>query len=142
MGVTEDIVRFIDEASFEALPDEVVFRTKTLIADAIGTMLAGSVEDGSRILQNYLMRAESRKDATVVGAGFKGCGTAAALANVTRGAGLAILSCAPPGQGGHHHVNERPRRYWVAVLRTLSRSSASFFSSEAEPGRAMARIAR
>lgn len=36
-----------------------------------------------------------------------------ALANITRGAGLVILSCAPPGQGGHHHVNERPRRYWV-----------------------------
>lgn len=39
--------------------------------------------------------------------------SAAALANITRGAGLVILSCAPPGQGGHHHVNERPRRYWV-----------------------------
>jgi hypothetical protein len=28
MGVTENIVRFVDEASFDALPDEVVFRTK------------------------------------------------------------------------------------------------------------------
>ena len=88
MGVTEDIVRFVDEARFDALPDEVIFRTKTLIADAIGTMLAGSVEDGSRILQNYLRRAESRRDATVVGAGFKGCGTAAALANAAAGHAL------------------------------------------------------
>ena len=53
MGVTEDIVRFVDESRFDALPDDVVFRTKTLIADAIGTMLAGSCEDGSRILQKY-----------------------------------------------------------------------------------------
>ncbi|MBM2803971.1 MAG: MmgE/PrpD family protein [Deltaproteobacteria bacterium] len=88
MGVTEDIVRFIDEASFHALPDEVIFRAKTLIVDAIGTMLAGSVEEGSRILQRYLMRAESRNDATVVGAGFKGCGGAAALANAAAGHAL------------------------------------------------------
>jgi 2-methylcitrate dehydratase PrpD len=88
MGVTADIVRFVDEARFDALPDQVIFRTKTLIVDAIGTMLAGSVEDGSRILQSYLRRAESREDATVVGAGFKGCGTAAALANAAAGHAL------------------------------------------------------
>ncbi len=66
MAVTEDIVRFIDEASLDALPDEVVFRTKTLIVDAIGTMLAGSVEEGSRILQSYLRRhgKPSRCDAS------------------------------------------------------------------------------
>jgi len=27
-----------------------------------------------------------------------------------------ILSAAQPNQGGHHHVNERPKRYWVAKL--------------------------
>lgn len=42
-----------------------------------------------------------------------------ALANVTRGAGTVILSCAPPHQGGHHHVNEQPRRYWVARMAAL-----------------------
>jgi 2-polyprenyl-3-methyl-5-hydroxy-6-metoxy-1,4-benzoquinol methylase len=42
--------------------------------------------------------------------------SAAALANIVSGAALVILSCAPPGQGGHHHVNERPRRYWVARM--------------------------
>lgn len=25
----------------------------------------------------------------------------------------AVISAAPPGQGGHHHVNCRPRKYWV-----------------------------
>jgi hypothetical protein len=45
--------------------------------------------------------------------------SAAVLANVTRGAELVILSCAPPGQTGHHHVNERPRRYWVARMAEL-----------------------
>ena len=43
----------------------------------------------------------------------------AALTNITRGAKLVILSCAPPGQGGHHHVNERPRRYWISKMAQL-----------------------
>lgn len=41
------------------------------------------------------------------------------LRNITRGASLVILSCAPPFQGGHHHVNERPRRYWIARMAEL-----------------------
>jgi 2-methylcitrate dehydratase PrpD len=88
MGITEEIVRFVEDANFDSLPEEVVFRTKTLIIDAIGTMLAGSVEEGSRILQSYVRRMESRKDATLVGAGFKGCGAAAALANAAAGHAL------------------------------------------------------
>jgi len=42
-----------------------------------------------------------------------------ALANVVRGADMVILSCAPPNQGGHHHVNERPRRYWIEKMAAL-----------------------
>jgi hypothetical protein len=43
----------------------------------------------------------------------------AVLRNITRGASLVILSCAPPFQGGHHHINERPRRYWIARMAEL-----------------------
>lgn len=42
-----------------------------------------------------------------------------ALESITAGADLVILSCAPPGQGGHHHVNEQPRRYWVKKMRDI-----------------------
>jgi len=38
------------------------------------------------------------------------------LANITQFSDRLILSAAPPGQGGHHHVNEQPRRYWVEQL--------------------------
>lgn len=41
------------------------------------------------------------------------------LHNVCRGAGVVILSCAPPHQGGHHHVNEQPRRYWIDKMAAL-----------------------
>lgn len=30
-----------------------------------------------------------------------------------------LISAAPPGQGGHHHVNEQPRRYWAARMAKL-----------------------
>jgi hypothetical protein len=42
------------------------------------------------------------------------CGTF--LANITRFSDTLVLSCAPPYQGGVHHVNERPKRWWKARL--------------------------
>ncbi len=30
-----------------------------------------------------------------------------------------VMSAAPPGQGGRHHVNEQPRRYWARKLAEL-----------------------
>jgi 2-polyprenyl-3-methyl-5-hydroxy-6-metoxy-1,4-benzoquinol methylase len=42
-----------------------------------------------------------------------------AAETITQGAKVLVLSCAPPGQGGHHHVNEQPRRYWVARLAAI-----------------------
>ncbi len=28
----------------------------------------------------------------------------------------AFITAAPPGQGGHHHVNEQPKEYWIKVF--------------------------
>lgn len=41
------------------------------------------------------------------------------LRNITGFSPLLILSAAPPNQGGHHHVNEQPKRYWVRRLAEL-----------------------
>lgn len=38
------------------------------------------------------------------------------LDNILRFSDRLVLSAAQPNQGGHHHVNERPKRYWVAKL--------------------------
>jgi len=38
------------------------------------------------------------------------------LANITSFSDTLLMSCAPPGQGGHHHVNERPKRWWIERL--------------------------
>lgn len=37
--------------------------------------------------------------------------------NLARLSGTVILSAAPPNQGGTHHVNERPKRYWIERMR-------------------------
>ena len=39
------------------------------------------------------------------------------LKNITAFGDTLLLSAAPPNQGGRHHVNEQPRRYWVRKLR-------------------------
>jgi SAM-dependent methyltransferase len=38
------------------------------------------------------------------------------LDNLTRFGDTLVLSAAPPNQGGLHHVNEQPKRYWVRRL--------------------------
>lgn len=38
------------------------------------------------------------------------------LENITQLSDTLVLSCAPPYQGGHHHVNEQPKRYWREKL--------------------------
>jgi hypothetical protein len=39
------------------------------------------------------------------------------LGNIVQFSDRLIMSCAPPGQGGHHHVNEQPKRYWIEKLK-------------------------
>jgi len=38
------------------------------------------------------------------------------LDNLVKFSGRLVFSAAPPNQGGRHHVNERPKRYWVERL--------------------------
>lgn len=39
------------------------------------------------------------------------------LGNLTRFSPMVLLSAAPPNQGGTHHVNEQPKRYWTERLK-------------------------
>ena len=41
------------------------------------------------------------------------------LSNLTAFSDRLVMSAAPPDQGGHHHVNEQPRRYWARKLAAL-----------------------
>lgn len=33
---------------------------------------------------------------------------------------ILIFTAAPPGQGGHHHVNEKPRDYWIDLMHRIN----------------------
>ncbi len=33
---------------------------------------------------------------------------------------IIILTAAPPGQGGHLHVNEKPQSYWIEMMNSFS----------------------
>jgi hypothetical protein len=57
------------------------------------------------------------------------------LKNVASFSDLLLFSAAPPNQGGHHHVNERPKRYWAEKLAGLG-----FFYRRKETGRLMERF--
>ncbi len=41
------------------------------------------------------------------------------LKNLTAFSDRLVISAAPPDQGGHHHVNEQPRRYWAGKMAGL-----------------------
>ncbi|MDO8805246.1 MAG: class I SAM-dependent methyltransferase [Elusimicrobiota bacterium] len=41
------------------------------------------------------------------------------LKNITAFSDRLLISAAPPDQGGHHHVNEQPRRYWARKMAEL-----------------------
>jgi len=41
------------------------------------------------------------------------------LKNLTSFSDRLVMSAAPPGQGGVHHVNEQPRRYWARKMAEL-----------------------
>lgn len=41
------------------------------------------------------------------------------LAHATRAGGMLYFTAATPGQGGHGHVNEQPKAYWIAKLQRV-----------------------
>ncbi len=54
------------------------------------------------------------------------------LDNIIRFSDLLVLSAATPKQGGHHHVNEQYKRYWVERL-----AGKGFLYNRKETGRLM-----
>lgn len=85
MGLTQEVVGFVSKTRYRDIPPEVVSLAQGLILDGLGVTLAGSTEQGSRILQAYIRHMGGRAEATVVGAGFMAPPAKAALANGAAG---------------------------------------------------------
>jgi 2-methylcitrate dehydratase PrpD len=79
-----EVLDFIEEISFERLPNDAVAAAKIPILDCLGVAIAGSQEDASKIIDNYLIGSGGNPEAGVIGAGYRTSLAQAAWANGTR----------------------------------------------------------
>ncbi len=84
---SEQIVKYACNTTIKDIPADVISRTKTVILDSVGALLAASSPRylGSRIILEFVRRLGGEKEATVVGRSFKTSSINAALANGTLG---------------------------------------------------------
>ncbi len=84
---TQKIVQHITEFSYNIIPEKVIERTKLIILDTIGAIIAATSPKyaGSRIIIDYVKNLGGKKEASIIGGGFKTSCVNAALANGTLG---------------------------------------------------------
>ena len=85
MSVTKKLADFVVETTFDDLPDGVTEHVKVCILDWIGVALAGSIEPPSRIIASIIKEMAGRKEAAVIGMGFRTSCPNAALVNGVMG---------------------------------------------------------
>ena len=84
---TRGLARFVAESSAATIPAEVLHRTRTLVRDGAGCLLAAANPEFStgRLIAGFARAAGGIAEASVVGHGFKTDVVNAALANGTMG---------------------------------------------------------
>ena len=88
-SVTSEVIKFIENVSFQDFPEEALAIAKRCIIDGLGVILAGSTQPAGRILHEHVFGKDTRTDASVLGAeGFKTSIAGAALVNGTSGHAL------------------------------------------------------
>jgi 2-methylcitrate dehydratase PrpD len=87
-AITVKVADFIGDTNFDSIPQEVIGKAKRLILDGVGVSLAGSTEDVSRIITQYVRDMGGEPEAGVIGGGFRTCAVNASLANGTIGHAL------------------------------------------------------
>lgn len=85
--VTEALARYIAQAAYAELPDEVVRKAKLLILDNIGCALGGCVTDTGKVLTSFGKEVSDKAESTIVGDGARvscmvAAGVNAQMANV------------------------------------------------------------
>jgi 2-methylcitrate dehydratase PrpD len=85
MGLTQEVVTFVAKTGYKDVPPEVIRLAQGFLLDGLGVALAGSTEEGSRILQAHVRQMGGKAEATVFGSGFMVPAAKAALLNGTAG---------------------------------------------------------
>lgn len=83
MGVTEQLARFIVDASLKSMPAPALGIAKGAIMDCLGVSLVGAMAAEGRIMVEFVREVGGKPSATVIGAGLKTSAPWAALANGT-----------------------------------------------------------
>lgn len=79
--VTRELADYAARTRYEDLPIDVVDRTKLLILDTVGVMLAGSRTEQGKMITAFVKKIGERKECTIIGDGEKVSRFNAALAN-------------------------------------------------------------
>ncbi|MBI4322599.1 MAG: MmgE/PrpD family protein [Chloroflexi bacterium] len=83
IGITSKLAKFVAETKFTSLPAVAVGEAKKHILDCLGVTLAGSREEPSRIVADFVRESGGNPQASVLGTGFTTSASDAALANGT-----------------------------------------------------------
>ncbi len=81
MHATETLCQTITQTTFASLPTQVVEIAKQIILDGIAVAVAGSAEDGPRIVAEHVKSLGGTESSTVLGQGFKTSPVSAAYIN-------------------------------------------------------------
>jgi 2-methylcitrate dehydratase PrpD len=88
MSITEAVAHWIVDTDYDGIPDETKFATAIANFDAMGCMLAGSVQPLGKIMSGYIEELGGSPQATLVGTGQRTSAANAAFANGTFGHAL------------------------------------------------------
>src|SRR5262245_34705720 len=88
MSTTEAVARWIVDTRYSDIPDGAKRATAVASFDAMGCMLAGSVQPLGKIMSDYVTDLGGSPQATVVGSGQRTSAANAAFANGTFGHAL------------------------------------------------------
>jgi 2-methylcitrate dehydratase PrpD len=99
MNESRELARFVSELRYEDLPKEVIAKTKDLVLDQLGSILACATLPWSKVIFRYVSGwGEFAKESTVAHYGYKTRAENAAFANACFGHGFEIDDIYFPGQ--------------------------------------------
>jgi len=81
MELTRKLAEFVHDTEYDDIPDEVLEKGKECFLDWEGVAMAGTTEDSSAIITDYVKEAGGREEASIVGSNIKTNLANAALAN-------------------------------------------------------------
>jgi len=81
MNETQTIAKYIAELEYASIPQDILEEAKILLYDYLGVALAGSNTKSGKIAAEYSRSLEEKKEATIIGCGYKVSAASAAFSN-------------------------------------------------------------